>query len=84
MTELTLVRHGQAGATPDNYDELSALGHQQARQLGQWLLSHQREFSTLVVGRMRRPRETLAGICEIYAQGGRPLPAVEELARPDA
>ncbi len=79
MTELTLVRHGQAGATPDNYDELSALGHQQARQLGQWLLSHQREFSTLVVGRMRRQRETLAGICEIYAQGGRPLPAVEVL-----
>jgi len=79
MTELTLVRHGQAGATPDNYDELSSLGHQQARHLGHWLLSHQREFSTLVVGRMRRQRETMQAICEVYAQAGRTLPAVEVL-----
>lgn len=79
MTELLLIRHGQAGATPENYDELSLLGHQQARQLGQWLLSHQREFTTLAVGRLRRQRETIEGICEVFARAGRPLPAVEPL-----
>lgn len=79
MTELTLVRHGQAGATPENYDELSALGHRQARQLGHWLLSHQRQFSTLVVGRMRRQRETIEAICEVYAQAGCALPAAQVL-----
>ena len=79
MTDLLFVRHGQAGATPENYDELSPLGHRQARQLGQWLLSHQRDFASLVVGRMRRQRETIEGICEVFTQAGRPLPAVEAL-----
>lgn len=79
MTELTLVRHGQAGATPENYDELSALGREQALRLGHWLLAHGREFAGLVVGRMRRQRETLAAICEVYAEAGRPLPPAEEL-----
>ena len=79
MTDLTLVRHGQAGATPDNYDELSPLGRLQALRLGEWLVSHQRDFATLVVGRMRRQRETLQAICEVYAQAGRTLPAVEVL-----
>jgi broad specificity phosphatase PhoE len=79
MTDLLLIRHGQAGATPENYDELSPLGHQQARQLGHWLLSHQRDFTTLAVGRMRRQRETIEGICEVFAHAGRPLPAVEAL-----
>ena len=79
MTDLLLVRHGQAGATPENYDELSPLGHQQARQLGQWLLSHQRDFATLAVGRMRRQRETIEGICDVFAQAGRPLPVIEAL-----
>ncbi len=79
MTDLLLVRHGQAGATPENYDELSPLGHRQARQLGQWLLSHQRDFATLAVGRMRRQRETIDGICDVFARAGRPLPAIEAL-----
>jgi broad specificity phosphatase PhoE len=79
MTDLLLIRHGQAGATPENYDELSPLGHRQARQLGQWLLAHQRDFATLAVGRMRRQRETIEGICEVFAHAGRPLPVVEAL-----
>lgn len=79
MPDLLLVRHGQGGATPEKYDELSPLGHRQARQLGQWLLSHQREFCALAVGRLRRQRETLDAVCAVYAQAGRPLPPVEVL-----
>jgi broad specificity phosphatase PhoE len=79
MTDLLLVRHGQGGATPEGYDELSPLGRRQALRLGEWLLAHEREFATLVVGRLRRQRETLESVCEVYAQAGRALPAVEVL-----
>ena len=35
MALLTLVRHGQASYLQQNYDELSPLGEQQARMLGE-------------------------------------------------
>lgn len=83
MSSLLLIRHGQAGATTANYDELSPLGHAQAARLGEWLAAHQREFGTVYVGRLRRQRETLAGIVEAYAGSGLALPASEDLAELD-
>jgi broad specificity phosphatase PhoE len=77
MTELLMVRHGQAGPTPENYDQLSALGRDQALRLGRWLLAHERSFSTVLVGRMLRQQQTLAAIAEVYAEAGRPLPQAE-------
>jgi broad specificity phosphatase PhoE len=79
MTELFLVRHGQAGATPENYDELSALGRQQALRLGEWLIAHGRSFSAMVVGRMRRQRETLDAIREVYVAAGQEPPVAQTL-----
>ena len=80
MTELILVRHGQAGATPEAYDQLSPLGREQALRLGRWLLAHGRDFAVSASGRMRRQRETLGAVAEIYAQDGRELPAAEILS----
>lgn len=64
MTELTLIRHGQAntGATDEaNYDRLSDLGHQQARLLGEYL--HELGgFERLISGAMRRQIETAEGL----------------------
>ena len=38
MSELILIRHGQASFGEDNYDKLSKLGRRQANRLGQhWL-----------------------------------------------
>lgn len=79
MSELILVRHGQAGASPEAYDQLSPLGHEQAGRLGRWLHAHGREFAACACGRMRRQRETLAGIASVYAQDGRELPEAEIL-----
>ncbi len=79
MSELILVRHGQAGATAEAYDQLSTLGHEQARRLGSWLHAHGREFTAIACGRMRRQRETLAAVASVYAQGGRALPEAEIL-----
>lgn len=83
MPQLLLVRHGQAGATTGNYDELSALGHRQAQRLGAWLAAHRREFAAVYVGQLRRQRETLAGIAAAYAQAGCALPVGEDLAELD-
>jgi broad specificity phosphatase PhoE len=64
MTELTLIRHGQAntGATDEaSYDRLSDLGHLQARFLGE----HMRGLGLsprVVSGTMRRHIETAQGM----------------------
>lgn len=64
MTELTLVRHGQAntGAKDEaSYDRLSELGHQQARWLGEYL-GQIHGFDRIVSGAMRRQIETARGL----------------------
>lgn len=64
MTELILIRHGQAntGATDEHsYDRLSELGHLQARLLGE----HMRQIGgdyRVVSGAMRRHIETAEGM----------------------
>ncbi|MBV6412304.1 MAG: histidine phosphatase family protein [Xanthomonadales bacterium] len=83
MPQLLLVRHGQAGATTANYDELSPLGHTQSARLGEWLAAHRREFTAVYVGGLRRQRETLAGIADAYARAGLALPSGEELPELD-
>jgi len=60
MTEVTLIRHGQAQTLAKDeasYDRLSELGHEQARCVGDWLRLTQR-FDHVVSGAMRRQVET--------------------------
>lgn len=79
MSEIYLFRHGQGGATPEAYDQLSALGHQQSRRLGEWLHAHRIPFVASASGSIRRQRETLDGIAAIYAERDSTLPAREVL-----
>lgn len=68
MGELVLVRHGQANSAAndeDGYDKLSDLGHQQARWLGQWLRDHEAPFDRVLMGSLRRHRETAEGMGEM-------------------
>ncbi len=65
MGELFLIRHGQAnsGATSEHdYDRLSALGHEQARLLGDWMRAYEDPFDLVLSGTMRRHRETAQGM----------------------
>lgn len=65
MTQITLVRHGQAnsGARTDaEYDRLSDLGHQQARWLGEHFDQSGERFARVYCGTLRRHRETAAGM----------------------
>ena len=52
-----LVRHGQAGKRT-KYDELSALGREQARQLGRYLANAGLQFAFVVSGELERQKET--------------------------
>jgi len=76
VRRLIAVRHGQASAGSDDYDRLSERGHEQSRLLGAWLARQERLPRHVVVGRMRRHCETLAGIHDGLT---RSLPEATEL-----
>jgi broad specificity phosphatase PhoE len=75
---LLLVRHGQASAGTDDYDRLSERGVEQSRLLGRWLAGSGQAVEGVIVGGMRRHRQTydaiVAGIAEA---GGDALPEPE-------
>lgn len=61
MGAIYLLRHGQASFGANNYDQLSAVGHQQARVLGEALKARGVTPDRLVSGTMVRHQETAAG-----------------------
>lgn len=64
MREIYFVRHGQASLGAKNYDKLSELGWQQARWLGEHYREQGLTFDRVIVGDMRRHKETAQGISE--------------------
>jgi broad specificity phosphatase PhoE len=58
MGQIYLVRHGQASFGSANYDQLSALGFEQSRLLGQWFANSRQGFQRVVTGGMARHRQT--------------------------
>jgi broad specificity phosphatase PhoE len=77
---LLLVRHGQASYGAADYDNLSERGHLQSRRLGDWLARGGHRFEAVVVGGMRRHRQTADGVIEAFAAQGLSLP--EPVAEP--
>lgn len=75
MSNIYLVRHGQAG-TRDAYDSLSELGRRQARLLGAHFVSQGIEFKRAFAGSMLRQQQTAAAVGEAYAEAGRRFPEV--------
>lgn len=71
---LLLVRHGQASYGAADYDNLSERGRLQSRRLGDWLARGGHRFRSVVVGGMRRHRQTAEGVAEAFAAQGLPLP----------
>lgn len=75
---LLLVRHGQAQAGTDDYDRLSERGVEQARLLGRWLAKSGHAIEGVIVGGMRRHRQTLDAISDGLAESGaQALPQAE-------
>ncbi|MFZ5638141.1 MAG: histidine phosphatase family protein [Pseudomonadota bacterium] len=71
---LLLVRHGQASYGAADYDNLSERGRLQSRRLGEWLARGGHRFGVVIVGGMRRHRQTAEGVAEAFAAQGIPLP----------
>lgn len=57
MSDIYLIRHGQAGSR-DNYDNLSDLGRAQAELLGRHLDERGMEFDMICSGSLNRQRQT--------------------------
>lgn len=75
--ELTLIRHGQADSSGDNYDQLTTTGHEQGRRVGEWLAKSGFTFTRALHGGLRRQLQTLEAIGGVYTANGRGLPAME-------
>jgi broad specificity phosphatase PhoE len=80
MGTLYLVRHGQASLGAQDYDNLSALGHQQSLRLGQYWRSKGLAFDAVLTGTLRRHAQTWSGIAEGagYAQNVVAWPGLNE------
>lgn len=66
MSLLFLVRHGQASFHGDDYDQLSARGMEQSRQLGLHWAELNLIFDHVYVGPRRRHRQTLDAVAAVY------------------
>lgn len=66
MSRLYLVRHGQADRLGKDYDRLTSLGQQQAKDLGQYFKEHRIEFDALITGTLKRQKETTQTILESF------------------
>lgn len=62
MSELLVIRHGQASFGQDNYDVLSGLGHQQSLAVGALLRDIGWVPDRLVTGTLKRQRDTLSSM----------------------
>ncbi len=62
MGNIYLVRHGQASLGAADYDQLSPLGEQQSRRLGEHWRAQGITFDAVITGALKRHAQTLAGI----------------------
>ena len=76
MSTLVLLRHGQAAFGAQNYDQLSPLGHQQARAVGAHFRDRATRFDAVYVGPRERQRLTAAHALHEQTQ---PAPLLEPL-----
>ncbi len=83
MSELHLVRHGQASALAADYDHLSPLGVEQSRALGDYWADRGFRFDRVLLGPRHRHRQTLDAVAAAYHERGLPWPETESLAALD-
>lgn len=66
MAVIYLIRHGQASFGKDNYDELSELGHQQAKMVGHSLSTKINAPDVVVMGTMLRHKQTATNALQAF------------------
>jgi len=83
MTSVYLVRHGQASLGAENYDQLSALGREQAALLGQHWHALKVRFEQAWCGSLVRQVDTAHAILSTYHNAGAHAPALRRDPRFD-
>jgi len=83
MGHLYLVRHAQASFFGTSYDDLSTLGREQARVLGEHWARHAVDFEAVYMGPRRRHQQTCEIVAAVYRERGLPFPAARELPELD-
>jgi broad specificity phosphatase PhoE len=79
MSQLTLIRHGQAAAfTPDS-DRLTDLGRRQAQKLGEYFVASGVQFDDVFSGTLQRQVETEQIVAEVFLGSGKAFPEVRRL-----
>lgn len=73
MSTIYLVRHGQASFGTDNYDQLSATGREQVRQLGKYFAALGERIDRIYSGTLRRQTETAEIISESFVDAAPPI-----------
>ncbi len=79
MSEIYLVRHGQAAFGARNYDELSALGHRQAELLADYWSVLGLGFDAVYAGELDRQIDSANTALKRLAERGAKTPALEIL-----
>lgn len=77
MGLITVVRHGQASTFAKEYDQLTATGHQQARQLGEYWAHHGIHWDRVLVGPRLRHQQTHDEVAAVFRARGLPWPEPE-------
>jgi broad specificity phosphatase PhoE len=79
MSQLVIVRHGQAAAFSADSDRLTELGERQSAVLGEYLAARKVEFDEVLIGGLRRHAQTEAQVAAAYSRAGLPWAAAQRL-----
>jgi len=74
MSNLIIIRHGQASFGQENYDQLSPVGYHQARVVANHLQETGAGFDAVYTGQLARQRQTFQAMATVFTENGRPLP----------
>ncbi len=79
MGLITVVRHGQASSFGKAYDQLSDIGKEQGRLLGEYWATRGIGWDRVLVGPRLRHRETEESVAKSYRARGLPWPGAETI-----
>lgn len=77
MTQLLLIRHGQASFGEENYDRLSDLGVSQSKAIGKYLVDARLQPTRVITGELERQKDTAS---HAMASAGLDVPVSRSLA----
>jgi len=76
MSDITMIRHGQASFGKPDYDRLSAIGIRQAQITGRHLADTGRCFDAIYCGRMQRQKQTAEELLKEYRDADLKVPEI--------